>query len=89
MSSDCRYATGHFSVVGQGFDPGLFQTGDFLRVMDQRAKSIYFAVVFDSGLFDQVDGALNARAKTMNIGENDANAGWAGTGNIRGFSQTM
>ncbi len=25
----------------------------------------------------------------MNIGENDANAGWAGTGNIRGFSQTM
>ena len=24
----------------------------------------------------------------MNIGENYANAGWAGTGNIRGFSQT-
>jgi predicted alpha-1,2-mannosidase len=24
----------------------------------------------------------------MNIGKNDANAGWAGTGNIRGFSQT-
>lgn len=24
----------------------------------------------------------------MNIGENDANAGWAGTGDIRGFSQT-
>jgi putative alpha-1,2-mannosidase len=24
----------------------------------------------------------------MEIGENDANAGWAGTGNIRGFSQT-
>jgi putative alpha-1,2-mannosidase len=75
----------------------IFQTRASMSVaqstkVQDRARSIDPFTAADSGgnvfVGPTLPFGMVKPGPDMNIGEDDANAGWAGTGNIRGFSKT-